>query len=96
MGVPPNGWFIRENPNLENGWLRGTPILGNHHMNRIGNTILILPPQKHVNKFLVFPISMIIAKTIHVICSFFVRWCLYMPTIIAKIAYANHFNMEVS
>ena len=28
MGVPKNGWFIREHP-IENGWLGGTPILGN-------------------------------------------------------------------
>ena len=31
MGVPPNGWFIMENQSI-NGWLGGTPILGNPHI----------------------------------------------------------------
>ena len=31
MGVPPNGWFIVENP-IKNGWFRGTPISGNFHI----------------------------------------------------------------
>ena len=30
-GVPPNGWFIRENP-IKTDDLGGTHILGNHHM----------------------------------------------------------------
>ena len=32
MGVPPHGWFIRENPNLKWMIARGTPILGNLHV----------------------------------------------------------------
>ena len=32
MGVPQNAWFIMENP-TKNGWFRGTPILGNPHIN---------------------------------------------------------------
>ena len=32
MGVPPNGWLIRHNPNLKWMMTGGTTILGNHHM----------------------------------------------------------------
>ena len=32
MGVPQNGWFIRENPIKIRMMSRGTPILGNHHI----------------------------------------------------------------
>ena len=32
MGVPQNGWFIVENPNLKWMITRGTPISGNLHM----------------------------------------------------------------
>ena len=31
MGVPQNGWFIRENPHLKWMITRGTPIYGNPH-----------------------------------------------------------------
>ena len=31
MGVPPNGWFIGDNPTSMDDF-RGTPLSGNHHM----------------------------------------------------------------
>ena len=38
MGVPPNGWFIMENP-IKMGWFGGTPILGNLHIFRYTWTV---------------------------------------------------------
>ena len=32
LGVPPNGWFTKENPNLKWMMTGGTPISGNFHM----------------------------------------------------------------
>ena len=32
MGVPQNGWFVMENPNLKWMITRGTPILGHHQI----------------------------------------------------------------
>ena len=39
MGVPPNGWFIMENPwnSYYNGWSGGTPISGNLHIIKAWN-----------------------------------------------------------
>ena len=31
MGVPPNGWFIMDNPSI-NGWFGGSPVSGNLHL----------------------------------------------------------------
>ena len=35
MGVPENGWFIRESPNLKWMMTGGTSISGNLHMRAI-------------------------------------------------------------
>ena len=32
MGIPPNGWFTKENPSINGWWFGGTTILGNLHM----------------------------------------------------------------
>ena len=32
MGIPKNGWFVRENPNRKWMMTGGTPLFGNHHM----------------------------------------------------------------
>ena len=51
MGVPLNGLFIMENPNLKFGWLGGTPISGNLHMlekkdGEVWNGLTFLEPWK--------------------------------------------------